>query len=289
MGLMRRVESRVESGVGAGPRSASPQESGRARSDKGSKLYVQPADLARKLVKEMEDHKVSRPPRVLICNRYTLYLCLADHERLRDREQEVLAKLERHLSRHARAKKYEVLGDIAVTMVMDTDLAPGHFGILAERVDPARVELLGPAMSTAAPTASAMVAVPARAAPVSPTRSAVVRTKPADRMTKVIRSGEAAQLGLARQTIVLKAGNQVREFNHGRVIVGRARDVDFRVDDPNVSRRHAAIYWADGGIVVEDLDSTNGTLVNGYPVTNPVLRPDDVLVIGDCRITVETR
>jgi pSer/pThr/pTyr-binding forkhead associated (FHA) protein len=61
------------------------------------------------------------------------------------------------------------------------------------------------------------------------------------------------------------------------------------VDDPNVSRRHAAIYWAEGRVVVEDLGSTNGTMVNGYPVTNTVLRPNDVVAIGDCRITVETR
>jgi pSer/pThr/pTyr-binding forkhead associated (FHA) protein len=65
--------------------------------------------------------------------------------------------------------------------------------------------------------------------------------------------------------------------------------VDFRVDDPNVSRRHAAIFWDEGRIVVQDLDSTNGTMVNGYPVTSTVLKPNDVVVIGDCRISVETR
>jgi pSer/pThr/pTyr-binding forkhead associated (FHA) protein len=81
----------------------------------------------------------------------------------------------------------------------------------------------------------------------------------------------------------------MREFNQGRVVVGRARDADFRVDDPNVSRRHAAFFWEDGRIMVQDLESTNGTMVNGYPVSTTVLRPSDVVVIGDCRITVETR
>lgn len=258
-----------------------------------SKPYVQPSELARKLVKEMEDHKVSGLTRLSVCNRYTVYLCPADHERLGEREHEVLTKLEHHLSKHARAKKYEVSGDIAVSMVMDRDLSLGRFGILADRVDPDPVERRGQAVSTVLPTASptgaATGAAPGRATPASPTRPAVVHTKPAGGTTKVIRPGEAAQLGLARQTIVLKAGDRVREFNHGRVILGRARDVDFRVDDPNVSRRHAVIYWADGCIVIEDLDSTNGTLVNGCPVTSTVLRPDDVLVVGDCRITVETR
>ncbi|MFH0916397.1 MAG: DUF3662 and FHA domain-containing protein [bacterium] len=289
MALMRRVDSRVGSAPGADPTGAPPQGSGRARSDKGSKLLVQPAELARKLVKEMEGRKVLRPTRVLVCNSYTIYLCRADHERLRDREQAILAKLERHLTKYARAKKYEVLGSIAVSMVRDTDLTTGHFGILAERVDPARVEGPGRAVSTTAPTTSVMVAAADRATSASPSRASVPGTKAGGGVTKVIRPGEAAQLGLAYQTIVLKAGDRVREFNHGRVVVGRARNVDFRIDDPNVSRRHAAIYWADGGIMVQDLDSTNGTLVNGYPVTNTMLRPDDVLVVGDCRITVETK
>jgi hypothetical protein len=226
--------------------------------DKAAKLHVQPGELARKLVREMEDHKVSRLAHVSVRNRYTVYLCPADYERLRGREEQIVAKLEHHLSKHARAKAYEVLDDIAVAMVVDPDLRPGRFGILAERADPVGLD---------------------RAAPVTPPRAS----------TTIIPPKEAAQLGLALQTIVLKAGEQVSEFNHGRVIVGRARDVDFRVDDPNVSRRHAAIYWADGRVVVEDLGSTNGTMVNGYPVTNTVLRPNDVVVIGDCRITVETR
>ena len=257
MGLMRRVKSR-EANAGVGPTSDSPSDSPNVRSDKAAKLHVQPAELARKLVKEMEDHKVSRLAHVSVRNRYTVYLCPADYERLREREEQIVAKLENHLSKHARVKEYEVLGDIDVTIVVDVDLEPGRFGILAERADLAR---------------------PDRPVPVMPPSAS----------TKIIPPSEAAQLGLARQTIVLKAGERVREFNQGRVIVGRARDVDFRVDDPNVSRRHAAIYWADGSVVVEDLGSTNGTMVNGYPVKNTVLRPNDVVAIGDCRITVETR
>jgi pSer/pThr/pTyr-binding forkhead associated (FHA) protein len=96
-------------------------------------------------------------------------------------------------------------------------------------------------------------------------------------------------MGLAHQALVLKSGNRVREFNKGRVIVGRAKDADFRIDDPNVSRRHAAIYWENGRVMVEDLDSTNGTLVNGYPVLNTPLNRSDIVYIGGHKITVETR
>ena len=73
------------------------------------------------------------------------------------------------------------------------------------------------------------------------------------------------------------------------MIVGRARDADFRIDDANVSRHHAAIFWADGNVVLEDLGSTNGTMVNGYPISSTVVGPGDVVTIGDCRLTVGTR
>jgi hypothetical protein len=271
MGLMRRVESRVERSVGAAPRESVADEPGRGRPRRDAKYYVQPGELARKLVKEMEDHKVSHSAQGSVCNRYTVFLCAEDYARLQSRQDEIVGKLQRHLLKHVGSKKYAMPGDLTVVIVRDDDLALGKFGVLAERLDTSR---------------------PFRA-PVSapePVRRAAAQPAVAGgRGTTVIPPAQAAELGLAHHTIVVKAGNRVREFNKGRVVVGRARDADFRVDDSNVSRRHAAIYWDDGRIMVQDLESTNGTMVNGYPVTTTVLRPTDVLVIGECRITVEIR
>ncbi len=280
MGLMRKVESRIEDAVGAGSKDGPSGRPPDAGSKKKSRLYVHPDELARKLVKEMEARKVARSSEVSVCNRYTVYLCPEDFDRLESRRDEVEVGLERHLAKHVHSKRYEVMGDITVSLVLDPDLKLGHFGLLAQRA--AEESPVGPTKAMPA------VAAPAAAA------SAVARVAASGQAnlaggTAVIRPAEAEEYGLVRQTIVLKAGSRVREFNHGRVIVGRAKDVDFQVDDSNVSRRHAAIYWADGSLMVTDLDSTNGTMVNGYPVTNSVLRPNDVLTIGDCRITVETR
>ncbi len=270
MGLMRRVESRVERSVGAAPRESAPDEPKRDRPRQDSKYYVQPAELARKVVKEMEDQKVSHPAQDSVCNVYTVFLCAGDYARLQDRREEIAEKLERHLLKRVRSRKYAMPGDLKVNIIRDDDLPLGKFGVLAERLDTAH-----PFQTPLAPLERAK-------------RPATLPTV-SKGGTTVIPPAQAAELGLAHHTIVLKAGNRVREFNKGRVIVGRARDADFRVDDANVSRRHAAIYWDDGRIMVQDLGSTNGTMVNGYPVTNTGLAPTDVLVIGDCRITVETR
>jgi hypothetical protein len=270
------------------------------RFDKGSKLYLQPAELARKLVKEMEDHKVSRSRHVSVRNRYTIFLCPEDYERLRDHEEQLLVKLERHLSKHVRSKKYEISGDVSVAMTVDRDLRLGRFGILAERNAPGFAEQDLPVRLRQEQQARAEQVVPARAEQVAPARAervalapaprlTAVRAEPVDGATKIIPAADAADLGLARQTIVISAGNGAKEFNQGRVILGRARDVDYVIDNPDVSRRHAALFWSDGDIVLEDLGSTNGTMVNGYPISSTVVGPGDVVVIGDCRLTVVAR
>ena len=54
-------------------------------------------------------------------------------------------------------------------------------------------------------------------------------------------------------------------------IIGRGADADLRLTDHGVSRHHAQVELREGGVWVEDLGSTNGTTVNGLPVTVPTL------------------
>jgi len=260
--------------------------------------------LARKLVKEMEDHKVSKAEGVSVRNRFTVFLCPEDYERLRARMETLADKLERHLAKRARAKKYLLPGDISVDIVADVDLKLGHFGILAERD--------APGLTERAPAEPAGRRAPERARQEEPAAFFDEPPAPAARpkteragsrrsvkshvpsglavgATAVIGAADAEALNLAWRTIILRTAECEREFTKGRIIVGRAREADFRIDDSSVSRRHAAIFWSDGNVVIEDLDSTNGTMVNGYPVSSSVIRPGDVVVIGDCRITIETR
>ena len=88
----------------------------------------------------MEDHKVSRGSRVSVRNRFTIFLCEDDFDRLSPGRDDLISKLERHLAKHLRSKRYEATGDVCVDIVLDTDLRLGHFGILAERDAPGFVE-----------------------------------------------------------------------------------------------------------------------------------------------------
>ena len=64
------------------------------------------------------------------------------------------------------------------------------------------------------------------------------------------------------------------------VVVGRADDADLRLRDPVVSRRHCRVHVADGGLVVEDLGSANGTRVHGAPTSGPVLAGHGAVELG---------
>ena len=64
------------------------------------------------------------------------------------------------------------------------------------------------------------------------------------------------------------------------VVIGRG-GVDFDLDDPNVSRRHAEVMPTDGGVIVKDLGSSNGTFVNNQEIVDTArLAPGDDLLVG---------
>ena len=65
------------------------------------------------------------------------------------------------------------------------------------------------------------------------------------------------------------------------MVIGRSAQVDIPVADDNTSRQHCQIRkWA-GKVVVEDLQSKNGTFVNGLKVKEQALVDDDLIRIGD--------
>jgi putative nucleotidyltransferase with HDIG domain len=80
--------------------------------------------------------------------------------------------------------------------------------------------------------------------------------------------------------------------SENRLLIGRlANDLDIVLDDPSVSRRHAEVVATHRGWVVRDLESANGTLLNGVPLgkREESLRPNDVLQIGNLKLGVALR
>jgi len=95
---------------------------------------------------------------------------------------------------------------------------------------------------------------------------------------------------MARLLLMQKNGplKQV-ELAGERTRLGRGASNDLRIDHPQVSRQHAELRVEGSTTWVVDLQSRNGTLVNGHPVKQWALRHGDVVRIGDCDIRVLTR
>ena len=71
------------------------------------------------------------------------------------------------------------------------------------------------------------------------------------------------------------------------IVIGRAPEVTFRVDDRNVSRRHARFVLQNGSVFVEDLGSLTGTRVNGERISGRrKVREGDLVQIGDYDLAV---
>ena len=74
------------------------------------------------------------------------------------------------------------------------------------------------------------------------------------------------------------------------VTIGRSPEADITIADSFVSNRHARVTPSAGGPIVEDLDSTNGTVVNGARISAPTtLRKGDALSLGDVVLKVERK
>src|SRR5437868_5657090 len=72
--------------------------------------------------------------------------------------------------------------------------------------------------------------------------------------------------------------------------IGRRADIGLMIDDPSVSRRHAQIVVRGDAYCLSDLGSSNGTLLNGAPVTDGApLSDGDVLQFGDAEVTFRLR
>lgn len=68
----------------------------------------------------------------------------------------------------------------------------------------------------------------------------------------------------------------------GPVVIGRSPSSDIVIDEPYVSSTHARLTLQGPALVLEDLGSTNGTLVNGHLIEQPVtLREADEVQVGD--------
>ncbi len=230
---------------------------------------VQPVELARKLVKEMEDHKTVSVSRVYVPNEYTVYLSTADREQFADYESSLTTELQEYLAEHARRETYVLLTGPKVRMETDDDLSIGEFGIATRMVQAPkrdRDDELGPE------------------AHVEPGATMIYKPR-----TPIPVEGPSPDVALAQEIVTLTIDGTRREIDKRRIVIGRSKECDVQLTDPNASRRHAELRQEGSAYWLIDLDSTNGSQVNGRRTARAKLESGDVITIGSTDLHFERR
>src|SRR5215467_7370196 len=90
--------------------------------------------------------------------------------------------------------------------------------------------------------------------------------------------------------VLLSAGmtGRTHDLKAEKTTVGRVEDNTFQIAEPSVSSHHCEILLRGNDVVVRDLNSTNGTFINGEKVTEKVIKPNEILRLGQIEMRLET-
>lgn len=73
-----------------------------------------------------------------------------------------------------------------------------------------------------------------------------------------------------------------------KTTIGRVDDNTFQIAESSVSSHHCEVLLRGGDVVVKDLNSTNGTFINGEKISEAVLKPGQTLRLGQIELKLET-
>src|SRR5262245_39459452 len=90
--------------------------------------------------------------------------------------------------------------------------------------------------------------------------------------------------------VLLSAGmtGRTHELKVDKTTIGRVEDNTFQIAEPSVSSHHAEVLLRGSDVVVHDLNSTNGTFINGEKVSESVLKPGQILRLGQIEMRLES-
>jgi hypothetical protein len=226
---------------------------------------VQPVELARKLVKEMDDHRTVSVSRVYVPNEYTIYLSDHDRAQFQPYEDSLKLELQDYLAEHARREGYAMLSPPTVVLTTDSDLGLGVFGIATRMVQRGRRPADTPA-------------------PKPPSATMIYRP---DVEGAAVAAATAPDGPTVQEVASLTVDGERHPIDKRVTVIGRSQDCDIQLADPNVSRRHAEVRQEEDAFWIVDLGSTNGMEVNGRRLRQAKLEDGDRITIGSTEIVFE--
>ena len=220
---------------------------------------VQPVELGKRLVREVEDGRAVGVNRVYVPNMYVYQLSPGDRERFADYEVALAQELAALAVDTARERDWAMLGPARIEFETAEDLPEGRFR-LGSRVEPDEQERDYAAAGQAGPADG----------PVGPHTAML----PGQRRRPKVQAPASL--------VLVQGGQPIRTWPLAapELTIGRAEQSDIPLADPGVSRNHARVVREGDDFIVEDLRSTNGTEVNGQPIRRRRLANGDMLKLA---------
>jgi hypothetical protein len=217
---------------------------------------IQPAEIAKKLERAMEENYVVAVDGVIVPNIYDVLLHPRDLAGLASSRAALIEQMEQWLYEVAREERYRFVGPVRVRLLSEEGIA--------RRVIQIRVATVDDVGEPAAP----------------------VDDQVFTRDYQVVRTADGTLAYRLKVLTGLHAG-QVFIVGGALATIGRALDNDIVLETPDVSRHHARLEQTGGVYRLVDLQSTNGTLLNGRRVATQVLASGDVLTLGATEVAFE--
>ncbi|MEV6811467.1 DUF3662 and FHA domain-containing protein [Micromonospora sp. NPDC051296] len=225
------------------------------------KGVVHPVEILNAMQREAEAHKaILAGGRTLVPNRYVIDLSPYDHSRLAPYAAALAQELAQSQAEFIGEQAWTVYGDVIVEIERGEGLDTGMFRVTAE------------------------VYTGGEVAPVSaPGYDAGQPGYPS--YDQGGGYGPPAGHGGGRNIRLVSGDGRTYPLQMGSTVIGRGDQANLRLPDVGISRRHARLDFDGGQVVLTDLGSTNGTMVNGQRVSAVALNPGDMIQLGTTTLT----
>ncbi|MGI8485403.1 MAG: FhaA domain-containing protein [Thermomicrobiales bacterium] len=221
---------------------------------------MQPAELGKRLQRAMEGKRRVSVGTTIVPNQYVVHLHPKDFAQFADYQQGLCRQMEAWLAEVATEQNYSVLDRIQVSLLEDESASRR-----TPRIDASITDMHQP-----------------RPAPMSRPQSRPSSVQQTE-MFQPMRTGTHDLI--LRATSGLAVGQDFR-LAEGSSTIGRSPGNTVVINSPDISRRHARFEYSSGQVRIYDLNSTNGTRVNGEAIRVSDVFPGDTITLGSQELRV---
>ncbi|HEV2127734.1 MAG TPA: DUF3662 and FHA domain-containing protein [Thermomicrobiales bacterium] len=214
---------------------------------------IQPAEIERRLERAMLDNRRRASGANIMPNAFVVQLSPEDYDTIEPYRASLVRRLESWLTERADQNDGTLLDRIQIE-IEESDRARRRHPVIEATITDISASLVGGARHRPSPAAVQQTQTYHIASPAGATCSFRLLTGPNAGATFAIPIGQSR--------------------------LGRSSEADIRLDASDVSRNHLRVERQGHQVVITDLDSTNGTRVNGEPVQRATLRDGDEILVG---------